>query len=123
MEPISKLWPVPRDLTGEGRKFYQRVGKILVAEGRLCDMQKAAFIHMCKAHHIVTICQAEIDQYGINIPSPQQGFKKNPAAAVKKSEEETLIKYFMYFGIVNKDGIELEKPKKENKKEKFFKVA
>ena len=45
------------------------------------------------------------------------------AAAVKKSEEETLIKYFMYFGIVNKDGIELEKPKKENKKEKFFKVA
>jgi len=123
MKPITKLWQTPKELTGEGKKFYKRHGKILVAEGRLCELQKDAFIHMCKAHHIVTMCQSEIDLYGVNIPSPQQGYKKNPACAVKKSEEETLLKYFIYFGIVNKDGIELEKPKKKNEKDKFFKVV
>jgi len=125
MEPISKLWPTPRDLTGAGRKLFNEAGKILVEQRKLYELDKTAFVHMCKTHSIVSECQKDLVEHGVSIPSPQQGLKKNPASTILKSEETTLMKYFEKFYLTPQDreGIDFKEKPKKNQKEKFFKVA
>ncbi len=44
MEPITRLWPAPKNLQGYGLDFYKRVGKQLVTVQILTELDRESFL-------------------------------------------------------------------------------
>jgi len=122
MEPIVRLWPVPKNLQGYGRDFYRRVGKQLVAVQILTELDRESFNSLASAYHLLMVCQDSINDLGAVVKGSKDEIKKNPSLTSYKMASDIYNRLSRRFYLTPADraGVTIERPKAKNGKEKFF---
>lgn len=69
LEPIKKLWRMPRGLGEHGKIFYRKAGEYLVKEAILTDLDKILFKHLCS--HYETVMKIKEQLHG-DLPFPKE---------------------------------------------------
>ena len=122
MEPIKRLWPIPKNLTGYGRDFYRRVGKQLVAVEVLTELDRESFTAMAGAYHLMQVSLDEVNRNGVNVLGSQDEVKKNPALTTYKNASDIFHRLPKRFYLTPADrcGVTMETPKAANGKQTYF---
>ena len=122
MNPISNLWPTPKNLTGYGRSFYRRVGRHLADLGILTDLDRESFVSMCGAFHLMQMSLDSVTDSGLNVPGSKHEIKKNPALTTYKNASDIFhrLSRRFYLTPLDRRGVELKRPEPVNEKARFF---
>ncbi|MBU3953350.1 MAG: phage terminase small subunit P27 family [Proteobacteria bacterium] len=123
MEPIKRLWPVPKNMEGYGLEFFKRTGKQLVSVGILTDLDRDSFSALASAYNIMMVAQDSINTLGATVAGSQDEIKKNPSFTTYKMGADIYHRLSKRFYLTPGDraGVTIEKPTvKDNGKGKFF---
>jgi len=122
MKSISRLWPMPINLTGYGADFYTRVGRQLVSCEVLTDLDKEAFVSLASAYHLMMTSQDGIAEHGATVKGSKDEIKKNPSFTTYKMASDIFAKLSKRFYLTpsDREGIKLKIPEKKNGKTTYF---
>ncbi len=67
MEPITRLWPAPKNLQGYGLDFYKRVGKQLVTVQILTELDRESFFALAVSYHLMMACMDSVTDLGATV--------------------------------------------------------
>ena len=99
VQGISRLWPMPENVTGHAAEFYTRAGRELVKVGVLTDLDKESYCSMCLAYKLMMDALAEIAKDGVNVEGSRDAIKKNPAFTTYKSASDVFLRFLKEFGL------------------------
>ena len=123
MEPIKRLWPMPKNLKGYGKDFYKRVGRQLLSVSLLTELDRESFSALASTYHIMMVAQDSINDLGATVKGSKDEIKKNPSFTTYKMGSDIYNRLSKRFYLTpgDREGVIIEKPKaKKNGKEKFF---
>lgn len=113
MEPIKRLWPVPKNLEGYGSDFYKRVGKQLLSVSILTELDRESFFNLAASYHLMTMAMDSINELGATVKGSKDEIKKNPSFSTYKMASDVYNRLSKKFYLTPGDraGVTIEKPK------------
>ncbi len=113
---------MPKSLRGYGAEFYRRVGRQLISVLTLTELDRESFITLCGAYDLMMQSLDSVNKDGINVRGSKDEIKKNPALTTYKNSNDIYCRLMKKFYLTPDDrkGVKLQKPKKDNVKQKYF---
>jgi len=102
IEPIKKLWRMPRGLRDYGKIFYKKAGEYLVKEAIIADLDRSSFEILCKQYDMVMNIKEQLNR---ELPSPKDRYgseKKNILISIFRSEFSSFEKWSKKFFLTPK---------------------
>lgn len=87
LEPIKKLWRMPRGLGEYGKIFYKKAGEYLVKEAILTDLDKIAFVRLCSQYDTIMKIKEQIHR---ELPFPKDKIGREKEKLFISSYRSTL---------------------------------
>lgn len=98
--PVPDSVPyAPRHLSGEAKREWRRVVKILLAAGLYSDVDRAALAMYCQAWGRWVEAESEIAKRGAILQGANGGLYQNPWLSVANKAQDQLRKMIAEFGL------------------------
>ena len=120
---IKKLWATPKHLGKYGKSLWDRVGKQLVTDESLDDLDYETFETLCSNYDRMRSADDEIKKDGLTIDDGRGVKKKHPGFAIWKTSQDNYIRLLSHFGLSPQSRGRKIEPKEqvvENGKARFF---
>lgn len=98
-KPQPKLAPCPAWLTGEGRKEYRRLGRVLVDMGVMTTIDRTSFVMRCEAWGRYVDARAQVAKLGTVVKTANGNLIQNPYLPVMNKALEQVAKFDSEFGL------------------------
>jgi len=120
---IKTLWKVPTELGVYGQAIWKRVGKQLVKDESLDDLDRETFQTLCSNYDRMRFADDEIKTDGLTIDDGRGVKKKHPAFAIWKTSQDNYVRLLSHFGLSPHSRGKKVEPKQEETidgKKRFF---
>ncbi len=121
---IQTLWRVPPDLGEHGQAIWKRVGRELVKNESLDDLDRETFETMCRSYDMMKVAALQMTTDGITVDGGRGVPKKHPAFAIWKTSHDSYVRLLALFGLSPASrGVKVspKEEKKDDGKSRFFK--
>lgn len=98
-KPVSGLAPCPAWLTGEGRREYRRLGRVLVGMGVMTTVDRTSFVMRCEAWGRYVEARAQVAKLGTVVKTANGNLIQNPYLPVMNKALEQVAKFDSEFGL------------------------
>jgi P27 family predicted phage terminase small subunit len=110
VKPINRLWPVPDHLEDHGKKFYHRVGAVLIKARLLTELDRDSFLLLASTLDTIHEATETLQRDGYTVPGTQGSLKAHPAISLKKNAVADFLTLCSKFGLTPKDRSQLDIP-------------
>jgi P27 family predicted phage terminase small subunit len=110
IRPVARLWPVPDHLEDHGKKFYHRVGAVLIKARLLTELDRDSFILLASSVDTLHDATETLQRDGYTVPGTQGSVKAHPAISLKKNAVSDFLTLCSKFGLTPKDRSQIDIP-------------